>query len=115
MSKEKSDLIFNVQEKDRKIREIKVRTEQIDSEKKKLDEALRKNTNAEEELRQELERIVEEVKKKIDQKQTEDTKNTQTQMEIRQIKEKMQEIKSQKDIYKKSYLTLVKDCKRKEN
>lgn len=115
MSKEKSDLIFNVQEKDRKIREIKVRTEQIDSEKKKLDEALRKNTNAEEELRQELERIVEEVKKKIDQKQTEDTKNTQIQMEIRQIKEKMQEIKSQKDIYKKSYLTLVKDCKRKEN
>jgi len=58
---------------------------------------------------------VEEVKKKIDQKQTEDTKNTQIQMEIRQIKEKMQEIKSQKDIYKKSYLTLVKDCKRKEN
>lgn len=115
MSKEKSDLIFNVQEKDRKIREIKVRTEQIDSEKKKLDEALRKNTNAEEEVRQELERIVEEVKKKIDQKQTEDTKNTQIQMEIRQIKEKMQEIKSQKDIYKKSYLTLVKDCKRKEN
>jgi uncharacterized phage infection (PIP) family protein YhgE len=115
LSKEKSDLIFNVQEKDRKIREIKVRTEQIDSEKKKLDEALRKNTNAEEELRQELERIVEEVKKKIDQKQTEDTKNTQIQMEIRQIKEKMQEIKSQKDIYKKSYLTLVKDCKRKEN
>jgi len=42
LSKEKSDLIFNVQEKDRKIREIKVRTEQIDSEKKKLDEALRK-------------------------------------------------------------------------
>ena len=102
LSKEKSDLIFNVQEKDRKIREIKIRTEQIDTEKKKLDEALRKNTNAEEELRQELERIVEEVKKKIDQKQTEDTKNTQIQMEIRQIKEKMQEIKSQKDIYKKS-------------
>jgi len=91
-------LIFLAQEKDRKVKEIKVRIEQIDAEKKKLDTILIQNSKAEDELRQELEKIVEEVKKKIDQKQTEDTKNTQIQMEIRQIKEKMQEIKSQKDI-----------------
>jgi len=70
LSKEKADLIFNAQEKDRKIREIKLRTEQIDSEKRKLDGVLKNNFNAEEELRQQLEAIVEEVKKKIDHKQT---------------------------------------------
>jgi len=70
LSKEKSDLIFNAQEKDRKIREIKLRTEQIDSEKRKLDGVLKNNFNSEEELRQQLEAIVEEVKKKIDHKQT---------------------------------------------
>lgn len=70
LSKEKADLIFNAQEKDRKIREIKLRTEQIDSEKRKLDGVLKNNFNAEEELRQQLEAIVEEVKKKIDNKQT---------------------------------------------
>lgn len=63
-------MIFNAQEKDRKIREIKLRTEQIDSEKRKLDGVLKNNFNAEEELRQQLEAIVEEVKKKIDHKQT---------------------------------------------
>jgi hypothetical protein len=55
-------------------------------------------------LRQQLEAIVEEVKRKIDHKQTEDTKNSYIMMEIRHIKEKMQEIKSQKDLYKKEYL-----------
>jgi len=70
LSKEKGDLIFNAQEKDRKIREIKLRTEQIDSEKRKLDGVLKNNFNSEEELRQQLEAIVEEVKKKIDHKQT---------------------------------------------
>lgn len=70
LSKEKADLIFNAQEKDRKIREIKLRTEQIDSEKRKLDGVLKNNFNAEEELRQQLEAIVEEVKKKLDNKQT---------------------------------------------
>jgi len=70
LSKEKADLIFNAQEKDRKIREIKLRTEQIDSEKRKLDGVLKNNFNAEEELRQQLEAIVEQVKKKIDHKQT---------------------------------------------
>lgn len=97
-------MILNAQDKDRKIREIKLRTEQIDSEKRKLDGVLKNNFNAEEELRQQLEAIVEEVKRKIDHKQTEDTKNSYIMMEIRHIKEKMQEIKSQKDLYKKEYL-----------
>jgi len=80
-----------------------------------MEQLRRQNESDENSLKDKLEAIELELNKTKDKKAEVDNKIMATLLEVKAIKDKMQEIKSIKDYNRKMFLNLVKDYKRKEN
>jgi len=115
LTKEKNDLQQTIIDKDKKIVDIKENIERIKDETLKLENIIAQNQEEENKKNEELELIIEEIKKLMDDKQLTDNKLVETMIENKKIKEKLKNLKSNKDKMKKLFLTMVKDLKREEN